>query len=164
MYKLTLVLLFALFSLIFAIPEQVVPVKINKLEKRDVSRRALSNYGTYGTGIPYVPSLVGTNACGIPTNDKQVVVAIPSPIFNNDTDGTHCGETAWVFGRIGSYFYDWIEATVVDYCRGETVNDTRCDSDNSTTIGLSPTLWGFLNDTSVHVNGSADEIYVYWGM
>jgi hypothetical protein len=96
--------------------------------------------------------LVGTNACGIPTNDKQVVVAIPSPIFNNDTDGTHCGEvhsslipnmtvldaslqTAWVFGRIGSYFYDWIEATVVDYCRGETVNDTRCDSDNSTTIG-----------------------------
>jgi hypothetical protein len=34
MYKLTLVLLFALFSLIFAIPEQVVPVKIDELEKR----------------------------------------------------------------------------------------------------------------------------------
>jgi hypothetical protein len=56
MYKLTLVLLFALFSLIFAIPEQVVPVKINKLEKRDVSRRALSNYGTYGTVHTFLPT------------------------------------------------------------------------------------------------------------
>ncbi|KAF8470907.1 hypothetical protein DFH94DRAFT_856392 [Russula ochroleuca] len=161
MYKLTLVLLFALFSLIFAIPEQVVPVKIDELEKR-YSEHYL------GGAILYFPSEILTGACGENNTDDQFVVAIPSTIWDN---GAQCGKVHGLLipnmtlldvslqpvAILGGFDISWVYATVVDQCSGD-----RC---NATSLAMSPALWkSFANISQAADDSQMTELEVLWNI
>ncbi|KAF8480400.1 hypothetical protein DFH94DRAFT_474769 [Russula ochroleuca] len=140
MYKLTLVPLFALFSLISAIPEQL-PDKIDKLEKRKPYN---------GEGLLYFPSVVnasGTlNACGGTNSDSDRVAAIPSAVF----DESYCGKKVKI--QRGDGYGEPIGATIVD--------QLECDGCGPSDLGLSPALW--INFTSF--NEAMNPINITWSV
>ncbi|KAH9988527.1 hypothetical protein BJV77DRAFT_733297 [Russula vinacea] len=147
MYKLTfgLLVLFALFSLIVAIPNpEPDSDKIDELEKRT----GLSGWFFAGQGKLYSPSAEGSNACGGINTDDDFVVAIPGMFFD--------------FGKRCETIITIQSADRSDNPKGNRVNATivdQCDSCSNNVFELSPALWKYITGAPTEF---PPQIGIYW--
>ncbi|KAH9984600.1 hypothetical protein BJV77DRAFT_167388 [Russula vinacea] len=132
MHKLTfgLLVLFALFSLIVAIPiPEPDSDKIDELEKRMI-------WFSPGSAIAYWPATAGKGACGRTYNDYAVVVSVPSMFFDS---GERCGTNMQIqaLDSNDNPIGHPVTATIADECKG-------CSNNN---FDLSIELWYQLGAT-----------------